>query len=146
MLLVAGMFKLDETRPEFDSLVAADPRVKVFGGFIENDEMQLYLEAADIVVLPYREILNSGSAILALTFDRPVLLPAQGSMTELARETGSDWVLTYEGQLSAAILADALAAAKTKRGQSPSLAHLDWRGIAEQTLGIYSTLLSTAKR
>lgn len=146
VLVIAGMLKLDETRAEFDELAAADARVKVFGGFIDDASMQLYLEAADLVVLPYRDILNSGSAILAVSFDRPVLVPAHGSMTELASDVGSDWVLTYEGTLTPAILEAAMSAAKQKKGGKPSLSRLDWVEIAAQTRDIYAALVSESPR
>jgi glycosyltransferase involved in cell wall biosynthesis len=145
VLIIAGMLKLDETRAEFDDLVAADSRVRVFGGFIEDDKMQLYLESADLVVLPYREILNSGSAILALSFDRPVLVPARGSMIELARDVGQGWVLAYEGKLTTKILADGMIAAKSRRNEKASLSHLDWDRIARQTRDVYAEILSTPR-
>src|SRR6185312_9091133 len=36
--------------------------------FVENDELQLYFNAADVVTLPFKKIENSGSAILAMSF------------------------------------------------------------------------------
>jgi beta-1,4-mannosyltransferase len=42
------------------------------------------MRAADLIALPYKEILNSGSAILALSFDRPILVPAAGALAELS--------------------------------------------------------------
>lgn len=146
VLVIAGMLKLDDTRAEFDELAAADTRVKVFGGFIDDESMQLYLEAADLVVLPYRDILNSGSAILAVSFDRPVLVPAHGSMIELASDVGSDWVLTYEGSITSEILEAAMAAATRKKGDHPSLSRLDWTDIAAQTRDIYAALVSESPR
>jgi beta-1,4-mannosyltransferase len=145
VLIIAGMLKLDETRAEFDGLVAEDSRVRVFGGFIEDTRMQLYLESADLVVLPYRDILNSGSAVLALSFDRPVLVPARGSMVELARDVGPGWVLTYEGELTTQILADGMTAAQSKRDDKPSLSHLDWDVIAGMTRDAYTKILSAPK-
>ena len=146
ILLIAGMLKLDGTRAEFDELVSADRRVKVFGGFIDDASMQLYLEAADLVVLPYRDILNSGSAILALSFDRPVLVPAHGSMTELAEDVGTDWVLTYDGSLTTQTLERSMTAAKQKKGERAPLSRLEWSEIALQTRDIYAALLSEVGR
>ncbi len=146
VLLVAGMLKLDETREEFDALVAADSRVRVFGGLIKDEEMQLYLESADAVVLPYRDILNSGSALLALSFDRPVLVPSRGSMTELAMDVPNGWVLTYDDELTAAHLSRALEIGIQKAGQQADLSHFDWRVIGEQTRDVYRTLLAAGSR
>ncbi len=146
VLIIAGMLKLDDTRKEFDELVAGDHRVRVFGGFIEEDRMQLYLEASDLVVLPYRDIFNSGSAILALSFDRPVLVPSHGSMVELAQDVGTDWVLVYDGPLTKEILSDSAMSALANKSERPSLAHLEWDLIATQTRDIYTAILSTPDR
>ena len=64
----------------------------------------MYLPATDLVVLPYRDILNSGSAVLALSFDRPVLVPRRGSLGDLQNHVGRQWVRTYEGDIGAAEL------------------------------------------
>ena len=46
--------------------------------YIPDAELQVWLRAADVVVLPFRDILTSGSAILALSFGRAVVAPALG--------------------------------------------------------------------
>ena len=57
--------------------------IRIDIGHINDCDMQNYLNAADFVVLPYRQILTSGSAILALSFARPVIAPALGGLGEL---------------------------------------------------------------
>jgi len=47
----------------------------VFEEFIPDNELQLYMNAADFVALPYTDILTSGSAQLAISYDRPVIIP-----------------------------------------------------------------------
>ena len=68
--------------------VVDDPRVCVkISGFFEPEDFQVYLNAADIAVLPFVDVLTSGSAILALSFGLPVILPAIGCMPELIDES-----------------------------------------------------------
>jgi beta-1,4-mannosyltransferase len=55
--------------------------------------MQLYLNACDVVVLPYRSILNSAVAMLAFTFQRPVVAPRAGCLEELVED---DVGLTFD--------------------------------------------------
>ncbi|HZK78274.1 MAG TPA: glycosyltransferase [Gemmatimonadaceae bacterium] len=141
VLLIAGKVKLGDKRQKFDDLVAADSRIKVFGTFVPPDEMQLYLEAADLVVLPFRETLNSGSAILALSFDKPVLVPRAGSLVDLSQQIGENWVMTYEGELTPAILKDAVDRAVTMRESVAPLDPLEWSLIARQTRDIYRSLV-----
>jgi glycosyltransferase involved in cell wall biosynthesis len=101
-----------------------------------------WLRAADVVVLPYSRIQNSGSAILALSADRPVVVPAIGAMTELRQQVGSNWVYTFEGDLTAEVLDDVAAWLRdADRGESPDLSGLAWPAIATQTLAAYRAVL-----
>ncbi|MEP6507757.1 MAG: glycosyltransferase [Gemmatimonadales bacterium] len=141
VLLIAGKLKLYEHSAEFEDLVARDARVKVFREFVPADKLQLYLNAADLVVLPFRETLNSGSAILGLSFDRPVLVPGHVSLVELAREIGGDWIMTYDGELTPDILIRSLDRSLSMRGATAPLESLEWPLIARQTRDIYRSLL-----
>ena len=56
---------------------------------IPNDALQDYLISADAVVLPYREILTSGTAMLAISFGRPVVCIRHGHLRDvITAETG----------------------------------------------------------
>ncbi len=68
----------------------------------------MYLSAANAVILPYREVLNSGSALLALSCSRPVMVPDRGAMSELRADFSSDWVNIFQGPLDVPVLQDAL--------------------------------------
>lgn len=50
--------------------------------FIPDEEMELYLKCADILVLPYIEIFQSGVLFLAYTFGLPVIATDVGSFRE----------------------------------------------------------------
>ncbi len=51
--------------------------------FIPDDEIQIYMNAADIVFLPRFEVLNSGVLVMAYTFNKMVVGPNVGSIGEL---------------------------------------------------------------
>ncbi|MDY7008651.1 MAG: hypothetical protein SWX82_33215 [Cyanobacteriota bacterium] len=53
-----------------------DSRIKLKFGFVPDKKLQEYFRAANFVVLPFKDILNSGNALLALSFDCPVLVSA----------------------------------------------------------------------
>lgn len=141
VLLIGGMLKLGYQRAEFDALVAADPRVRVIPDFIGDDELQYIFAAADLAVLPFTSILNSGSAILALSFDRPVLVPRMGSLVDLADQVSPDWVINYDGPITADVLRDGMRAAQLLTNQSAPLDALRWKNIAEQTRNTYEAVL-----
>jgi beta-1,4-mannosyltransferase len=49
---------------------------------IPTEEVQFYFRAADVAVLPYRRMLNSGTAFVAATFGVPTLVPATQPVVE----------------------------------------------------------------
>lgn len=61
-----------------------DPRVEVRYGAVHANEVAFYHQAADAAVLPYQELLSSGALLLALSFGLPVIVPADGSASEIA--------------------------------------------------------------
>ncbi|KAB2927593.1 MAG: glycosyltransferase [Dechloromonas sp.] len=72
-LVVAGKFSDVGYRNQIVELAGGDPRIHIREGFIPDDQMQHHLKACDYVVVPYREILTSGTAMLALSFGRPLI-------------------------------------------------------------------------
>lgn len=55
---------------------------------IPNDEVQLYFRAADVAVCPYERTLNSGAAMMAISFDVPVVAPRMGAFVDtFSKET-----------------------------------------------------------
>lgn len=56
--------------------------IKTVFEFIPDNEVQIYMNAADIVVLPYRNILTSGTIILAMSFGKSIIAPAIGCIPE----------------------------------------------------------------
>jgi hypothetical protein len=58
-------------------------------GFVEEADTQLYLNAADILLIPRRWVLNSGNVTLGMTFGRVVVGPDSWDVGQLLRETGN---------------------------------------------------------
>lgn len=115
-----------------------DGRITTEFGYIPDESLQVYLNAADAVVLPYRNILTSGSAILAMTFGKPVVGPRVGCLTGLLDQQDE---LLYDPETDS--LADVL-----RRAADADLAtlgeqnrqhvmELDWDEISSATRDIY---------
>jgi beta-1,4-mannosyltransferase len=121
---------------------SSDPRIRLLFEFVKAEEVPSYFATANVVVLPYREILNSGAALLALSLNRPILVPRTGSMGELADDFGDSWVRTYAGEISPAILENALDWAEQQRPRvSPMPEPYDWQHIARQTTHFYERVI-----
>jgi len=75
---------------------------------IPDDEMQVYLRAADVAVFPYRRSLNSGALALTQTFGLPAILPAHSGEAATVEESYAE---VYDGEDPGSLLA-ALSAAE----------------------------------
>lgn len=84
--LIAGKPAVHPQTAAIRKLVNDHPRVHSYLAFIPHDQLQLYFKAVDVVVLPYRQTLNSGALLAALSFGRPVIAPTQGCLTEVLDE------------------------------------------------------------
>lgn len=62
--------------------------VKLGAGFIESDRIQYFFNAADAVVVPRTNQLNSGVVFLALAFGKPFTGPATGNSEEVIKQFG----------------------------------------------------------
>lgn len=141
-LLIAGRVHTPDLKAEITAVAQRDPRIRLIDAFVDGADMQVYLNAADLVVLPFRKILNSGSAILALSFDRPVLVPDLGSLRELQEMVGPDWVRLFKGDLDAATLAEALDGfLPLPRPDRAPLEALSWDRIGAAQSAAYRALL-----
>jgi glycosyltransferase involved in cell wall biosynthesis len=81
-LIIAGKFSSSAYQREILARADTLAKVLVVPRSIADDELQLYLNACDCVVLPYRAVLTSGTALLALSFGRPVIAPDMGAMRD----------------------------------------------------------------
>jgi len=144
VLLIAGANDDPDEAVFLKSQARGDERIKLHLGFVPKDQVQYYIGAADLVALPFRKIWNSGSAMLALSFDRPILVPARDAFIELQRQIGAEWIRTYQGELTPFEIQSALAwELDTRRGASPPLERFEWPRIAEDTLRCYLNLLGS---
>jgi beta-1,4-mannosyltransferase len=111
-------------------VVHVDNRVTAILRHVTDAEIAAELGRAELVVLPYQQMHNSGVALLALSFARPVLVPRNEVTDALAREVGTEWVIQYDG----AFTADQLRAArkelqKNPPGRAPDLSRRNWDHI-----------------
>ncbi|PIG95307.1 glycosyltransferase family 4 protein [Gloeocapsopsis sp. IPPAS B-1203] len=83
VLIIAGLCREPELLAEIKQATEADSRIHLQLEFIKDEDIQIYMNACDWVVLPYEKILNSGGALLALSFGRPVIVPCKGSLSEI---------------------------------------------------------------
>jgi glycosyltransferase involved in cell wall biosynthesis len=139
-LLVVGNPHTEGLDREVRKEAAQDSRVTTALDFIPNDRVQVYFRAADFAVLPQEEFLNSGSALLALSFDTPVIGAKNGCMIDLQKRIGADWVGLFRETLTSKDLEEAIEWADNPRSHRAPLDGLDWSSIAHRTCRFYQCL------
>ncbi|EKU25047.1 glycosyltransferase [Xanthomonas graminis] len=132
-LRIAGNPINAQIRAVVEQACAADPRISARLQYVEDEVLAREVAEAELVVLPYRQMHNSGTLLLALSLARPVLAPWSAANAAIAEEVGPGWVLLYQGELDAAQLADALAQAQRLPADAvPNLSRRDWCAIGLQ--------------
>jgi len=124
---------------ELQTLSAGDDRISLDLKFIPDQDVPVYFGAADAVVLPFDSILNSGSVLLGLSFNRVVLAPRLGALPEIQARVGRPWLQLYDGGLTTKMLLDLRAphAGPASEEAGPDLSAFDWNSIADRTLEFY---------
>lgn len=65
------------------------PRYRMNYSFVAEADAQIYLNAADVLLIPRLKVLNSGNITLGLTFGKVVVGPDSWDVGELLKETGN---------------------------------------------------------
>jgi beta-1,4-mannosyltransferase len=126
---------------------ATDPRVTLRLSFADDGSLAEEIGEAELVVLPYRELHNSGALLLALSLERPVLVPRNPVTDALAAEVGRHWVQRFPGALTGAVLERALADVRLAGpGEPPDLDDRDWDRIADAHVDAYREAVALRRR
>jgi glycosyltransferase involved in cell wall biosynthesis len=140
-LWIAGMPRMDIAPLR----AAAAPNVRFVPRFIGDGELPAYFRRADLVVLPYRQIDQSGVLFTALAFGRPLLLSDVGGFQELAGSGAARIVPSGDPGALHRALAELIAdPAARERMAEASLrtagGEYSWDTIARRTLALYERL------
>lgn len=121
---------------EIEGAVSRDERVSRRYGFVSDAELVREVTAAGLVVLPYTEMHSSGAVLVALSLNRPVLVPESPTSTRLAAEVGAPWVHTFRPPLRAEAIEAALAAGRP--AGRPDLSARDWDRVRRAHVKAYA--------
>jgi len=128
----------------------APPNVRFAPRFIVDSELPAFFQRADLVVLPYREIDQSGVLYTALAFGKPLLVSDVGGFGEVAATGAARTVPPGDvAALHAALeelLGDAAArAALAERARAAASGPYSWEAIGRRTLALYEGLLAAGR-
>lgn len=118
---------------------AADARISARLEFVPDDVLVSEVTQSELVVLPYKEMHNSGAIFVALSLDRPVVAPRSPVNEELAAEVGPGWVHLYDGELTEDVITGALATSRSARVTArPRFVDRDWTTVGRLHGAVYA--------
>jgi D-inositol-3-phosphate glycosyltransferase len=137
-------------REEIQSNVPKE-RVLLRPNFVPDHETEIYFKAADVVVLPYRHVYQSGVLFLGYSFGLPALAADVGSLKDDIVEGMTGFVFKPEdpADLARAIeqyfASDLYADLNNRRREIQNYAaeHHSWDLVSRLTLNVYQSLLGT---
>lgn len=142
-LLIVGKPLDEDYFKKLQDLAAGMEGVIIYPQFIENDKIHLYFSAANVVVLPFKKILNSGSLILAMSFGKPVIAPRLGGLLEVVGEAND---LLYDPEDKEGLLKAMQKSTQIDLDELSELARkacdrLDWNLIGQETVEVYRSVI-----
>jgi glycosyltransferase involved in cell wall biosynthesis len=142
-LWIAGMPRMDIS----ELRASAPANVRFVPRFITDRQLPPYFRRADLVVLPYREIEQSGVLFTALAFGKPLLVSDVGGFGEIAAAGAARAVPPGDAAALGAALNELLGdpvklAALATRSRELAGGEYGWPEIARRTLALYERLLA----
>jgi glycosyltransferase involved in cell wall biosynthesis len=147
LLVIAGKPYSEEYKIKLRQVISGIGGVSLFDHFIADDMVNLFLSSADIFVLPFVSVLNSGSLLLAMSYGKPVIAPDFGGLSETL---GSASALLYScknehGLLNAFGKSTAINLASLGELTSQECEKFNWSTVAEKTIDVYKKVLFQEK-
>lgn len=141
-LHVAGNPSSESISGEIRRLCGDDQRIHLSLAFQSEEDFAREIREAQLVVLPYKLMHNSGGTLAALSLQRPVLIPDNEINRELAREVGPGWVHLFSGELTAGDLQRAVdAVEQNPPAQAPDLSSRGWEHTGRAHVRAYEQAL-----
>lgn len=149
-LLIAGkVWKDDWSR--YAALIGElglENRLDLHLGHIPDDEVATFFAAADLVVLPYRRVYQSGVLLMALSYGKPVVATEIGGLAEVLQHGETGYLAPPDdperlAKAIAQLLSDPQAAqAMGLRGRQLVQERYSWSRIARLTRQVYEEVLA----
>jgi beta-1,4-mannosyltransferase len=143
-LIIAGKPMDKDYHQQLVAQVSQLQGVTLQANFIADALIPLFFSAADVVVLPFKQILTSGSLILAMSYGKPIIAPRIASLHETL--AGADDLL-YEpddpkGLLKALNQSSHMDLAALAQRTKLACDGLSWQAIGEKTSRLYRAAIA----
>jgi len=115
--------------------------------FIPDEEVATYYAVADIVVLPYRCIYQSGVLLMAMSYRKPVLVSDLPGMLDIVQDGETGFVFkkndsaSLAAKLSSVLMDNEGLLRVSDKGYTFIVTHHDWNAIGRRTAALYEAVL-----
>jgi D-inositol-3-phosphate glycosyltransferase len=124
-------------------------QVLLKANFIPDDETEVYFKAADVVVLPYRDIYQSGVLFLGHSFGLPVVAADVGSLKDEIVEGKTGFVFRPEDSVDLARVIEQYFASELYADLNDRRCEIrayaterhSWDAVSQMTMSAYASLL-----
>lgn len=143
VLIIAGKFESAEYYNKVKALADSNSNIIINNKFIFDNELQHYFNAADLCVLPFKDIFNSGSVLLSASFNTPVLVPYSDNFMEYAELIGDNFIATYSEDINENLITEQLnATSKLLKNNENKLL---WCEVQKELSDYYKSISMSSK-
>jgi D-inositol-3-phosphate glycosyltransferase len=145
-LVIAGATDTEELNQHYLSRIGnitSGDRIIYHNRFIDDKEVQVYFQSADLVVLPYKQISHSGVMHLAYSFGRPLIVTDAGDFIFTVTDDKSGFVVSrYEPEVLASVIEEGFSDKQKLEQMSTHILGLNntkytWENAARLTKEVY---------
>lgn len=145
-LLIAGKPYEDQLEEVIQDKIQECKNILFLPERVPDDEIQIYMNACDCVLVPYQVFTTSGVAILAMSFGRACIAPQIGFFNDVLDEAGA---ILYDSTDEEGLL-EAMKFAIAKKNQLWEMGKYNlkvaeqwnWDYVGEETFKIYQRCLT----
>jgi beta-1,4-mannosyltransferase len=140
-LLIAGQPIHSNYKEFLEQQIEQHPNILFRSGFVDDSLISAFFSAADVIVLPYKQILTSGSVLLAMSYGKPIIAPRLGGIPEVLPYADD---LLYDpdapdGLEQSLVLSQGCDLQDLSRRTIACCDGLDWQQIGYQTKQVYES-------
>jgi beta-1,4-mannosyltransferase len=145
-LVITGFPGEDDIESIIHQKIEGHQNIKFFPKKVLDDEIQLYINACDCVVVPYKTFTTSGVTLLAMSFGKACIAPRLGYFNDVLDEKGSFLYdpENYDGLACSMQMALDKGSCLERMGQHnlSKVMKWDWNYVADETLKVYESCIN----
>ena len=143
-LALVGQPNTAEYGRKITEMIGGDPRITTRLEWLSEEQLRVWLSAADVAIFNYREIFTSGAANLARSWGLPILLPKRLDTVVLGEPTPSVHRFTSFADDFGTQLRAALEAPPSYEAAAEWRMQCSWDRVAQLTMEGYRRALQPA--